>query len=402
MSIRLVHLVDENTREDAARLCTLLLRKLPTAEVSQRVIMMGTRPADLVVPEGVAVRQVARPRIWPFLWALPLQRQLRSDRPDAILAWHYAAGAAAGPEWVRALAAVVSDPDDARETSRWARAGGGGVLAEALAGMTQSGSDAFTGRSAFGSDASDVTPFICLNGTVRRRLVEAGVPMESTAVIRPGVDFAEIRRARESMNRERLGLPATGRVFLVPSPASRTGGQYYAAWATAILQHIWPDTRLIVPGLSREQRRIARLIESIGAGGVYFLPGERHSPAELLAVADALIVPALGDVPTGWIPWAMAAGVPIIGSAVPCVTEFIADRRNGFLCAPGEPHTLAVRIRTAFESPEAMATCVQTARHEAYETFRTEQCVQEFLKVIRNLAACRPALAGVQDAAIDA
>jgi glycosyltransferase involved in cell wall biosynthesis len=226
--------------------------------------------------------------------------------------------------------------------------------------------------------------------------------MGATAVIRPGVDLAELRWAREAMSREVLGLPPTGRVLLVPSPASRVGGQYYAAWAVAILHHIWPDARLIVPGLSREQRRIGRMIESIGAGHVYALPGERYSPAQLLAVADALIVPALGDIPTGWIPWAMAAGVPVIGSAVPCVTEFIADRRNGFLCPPGEPHTLAVRIRTAFESPEVMAACVQTARHEAYETFRTEQCVREFLKVIDNLAARRPALVGVQDAAIDA
>jgi glycosyltransferase involved in cell wall biosynthesis len=190
--------------------------------------------------------------------------------------------------------------------------------------------------------------------------------------------------------------------MVTASPPSRVGGQYYAVWAVAILHHIWPDAVLIVPGRSREQGRIGRLIETIYCPQAYRLTEDRYSPAELLAVADALLVPALNDVPTSWLAWAMAAGVPIIGSAVPSVSEYVADRQNGFLCRPGEPHTLAIRIRTAFESADVLSSCVQIGRHQAYEAFRSERCVEEFLKVIRNMAARRPALAGIRDVAIHA
>lgn len=373
MAIRLTHLVHEETCEDGARLCSLLLRKLPAAQVSQRVLVMGAAPAGLMLPDGLQVGQVSKPLIWPFISALPLQRRLRQERPDVLIAWSPLAAAAAGAQGRDTMLAVAADPAESSRWSRW--------------------------RSAL---ATGGVSHLCVNGTVRRTLIEAGVPADATAVIRSGIDFAEVRRARETMSREQLRIAADARVFLTTAPASRAGGQYYAAWAAAILQYIWPGTVLVVPGISVEQRRIGRLVDSIGRSDSFRLTGLRYSPAELMAVADALVVPALGDVSTGYIPWAMAAGVPIIGSAVPCVTEYIADRANGFLCRPGEPHTLAVRIRTAFDSPDVMAGCVQTARHQAYETFRAERCVEEFLRAIRNLAAGRTVLAGVQDAAVDA
>jgi hypothetical protein len=382
MAIRLVHVVEAHTPEDAVRLCSLLLRKLPASEIEQSVIVMGGRPAGLVVPDDVASRQIGEPLYFGRVLASGrLGRAVAEQRPDALFAYSAVAAAAAGScDGGVPVAAILADPGDAAESSRWILSGHGGPV--------------------------DV---ICLSGTVQRRLIERGVSMVATAVIRPGVDFAEIRQARQSVDRSQLGLPETGgqageathpRVLVTPSPPSRVGGQYHAVWAMAILHHIWPDAVMIVPGRSREQRRIARLVETIYCPRAFRLVEDRYSPAELMAVADALVVPALGDVPTGWLAWAMAAGVPMIGSAVPCIAEFVADRQNGFLCRPGEPHTLAVRVRTAFESPEVVRQCSQTARQQSYETFRSERCVEEFLKVIRNIAARQPALTAVHDAAV--
>lgn len=373
MALRLIHLVHEETCEDGARLCSLLVRKLPASQISQQVVVMGARPPGLETADTVRGVQVARPLIWPFVSALPLQRRLRQERPDALIAWSPLAAAAAGTQGRDTMLAVTADPAEAPRWSRW--------------------------RGALGTGGMSL---VGVNGTVRRALIEAGVPADVTAVIRPGIDFAELRRAHEGTHREQLGIPANARVLLTTAPASRAGGQYFGAWAAAILQHIWPVTMLVVPGVSSEQRRIARLVDSIGRRDSFRFTGCRYSPAELMAVADALLVPALDDVPTGYVPWAMAAGVPIIGSAVPCVTEYLADRANAFLCRAGEPHTLAVRIRIAFDSPGVMAECAQTARHQAYETFRAERCVDEFLRAVHNLAAGRSALAGVQDAAVDA
>ena len=80
----------------------------------------------------------------------------------------------------------------------------------------------------------------------------------------------------------------------------------------------------------------------------------------------------------------------------------MADRHNGFLCKPGEPHTLAMRIRTVFESPDLRRQCAEMARGQAYDVFRAQRCAEEYLKVFRTMAAGRRAIAEVQDAAVDA
>jgi glycosyltransferase involved in cell wall biosynthesis len=188
----------------------------------------------------------------------------------------------------------------------------------------------------------------------------------------------------------------------MPSPPSRPGGHYYGLWATAIVQMIWPHIRLVIPGRSREQERVYRFARETGRDGFCRFVEDRFSPAELIAASDGLLVPALDDIATDWLAWAMAGSVPIIGSAVPAVAELIADRHNGLLCKPGEPHTLAIRIRRAFEDRDTLARCVETARGQAFEVFRAQRCIDEHLRVIDNVAAGQPAVSGLQDAAIDA
>ncbi len=407
MPIRLTHVLDEATPEDGVRLLSLLLRLMPAGQIDQRVIVVGREPPMLRVPEGIELTRVGKRFDSAMVSAPDLQRAMRAQRPDVVHTFGAAAAAAAGT--VRAafggapVVTTICDPNEAGPSSRWWRSMGG---------------------------VSGTVDILCPSGIVQRKLVESGIPIEATAVIRPGVDFGEIRRAKETRElriaadpnprrqsgAERHGLSpphsregygyasqsAISPVLLTASPPSREGGQYFAVWAMAILHQLWPEARLIVPGASREQQRLRRLIEQVYCPQVYVLTGDRYSPAELLAVSDALVVPAIGDISTGWLAWAMAASVPIIGSAVPAVAEFIADKHNGFLCKPGEPHTLAIRIRTVLESPEMFRPCVETARSQAYDVFRAQRCVDEYLKVFRNLLRGDRAISNVQDAAIDA
>ncbi len=377
MAIRLTHILDEDTAEDGVRLLSILLRLMAAGQVQQRLIVIGRMPAGLRVPAEIEVSRIGRRFGLPIAAVYELRGVLARQQPDVIHAFSTAAAAAVGA--VRSvfggapIVTTISDPADADRTSRWWRS--------------------------ISSGAVDV---LCLSKIIQRKLIESGIPMDATAVIRPAVDFGELREAKERMRRADLGLPPKGPVFLTASPPSRAGGQFYAIWAVAMLHQIWPDLRLMIPGVSREQQRLRRLSERIYCPEVCILVEDRYTPAELLAVSDALIVPAVGETTTSWLAWAMAASVPIIGSAVPSIAEFIADRQNGFLCKPGEPHTLAMRIRTALESPDVVRQCTEQARGQAYDVFRAQRCVEEYSKVFRNLAAGERAIANVRDAAIDA
>lgn len=375
MPIRLAHLVDTATHEDAARLLSLLLGRLP-AEIAQHVLLMGPAPQGLTMGPQVSRTQVGRLFNWPAVSAISVRRSMQHVGADVALAWSAAAGATLKLVWRDAspTAAVLCDPQEAVEASRW-------------------------WRSLSGDDrAMDI---ICTAGHVQRRVIESGTPIEATAVIRPGVDFGALRRVRRDDIRARLGIDPAARVLLTSSPSTRTGGQFQAVWAAAILHYVWPDATMIVPGCSREQQRLRRLGQAIYCPQIYRFTEQAFSPAELLVASDVFVLPARGDVPTGWLAWAMAAGVTIVASAVPAVAELIADRHNGFLCKSPEPQPLAVRIREAIADTALARRCAETARQQAYEVFRAERCVDEFLRVIRNLAGGQRAAVGIMDAAID-
>jgi glycosyltransferase involved in cell wall biosynthesis len=373
VAIRLMHIVDEAAAEDAMRLLSLLLSRLPEGQVRQEVLLIGPPPPALTVPAEVVLHRVGRPFGWTLSSSIQLQRVLNARRPDLTHAWSGAAWTAVQTGTARRTTVTLVDPAEARTTGRWWRS--------------------------FGARSDGL--IVCSAKRVQRKLVEAGVPIEATTVIRPGVDFGAIREAKGRVRREDLGLPSQGQILLTSSPPSRPGGQFLAIWAMAILNQIWPDARMVVPGESREGGRLLRLIRQINCPEAYVPVGNRYSPAELLAVADALITPAGDDIPTGWLAWAMAAGVPVIGTAIPAIAELIADRHNGFLCRPGEVHTLAIRIRTALESPD-LRRCAEVARGQAYDVFRAQGCVDQYLRLFQNLQAGRTATVGIRDLAMEA
>jgi len=356
-----MHVIDESACEDGVRLLSLLLRHMPTERIGQCLLVVGQVPGLLAVPDGVEVLRVGCGSRLSVINRFAHKRIFTGQRPDVVLAYgsNAARPCSALVRHVRTpMIVTISDPADA-------------------------GSSCVVGRPE-GPDDS-IVKIICASRTIQERLVGSGIPRESIPVILPGVDFAEIESAAGSIKRADIGLPEKGKVLLTMSPPTRAGGQFYALWAAAILHNIWPDACMVIPGISKEQQRLSRLIGDIYCPQIYFPTEDRYSPAQLLAVGDMLIAPALEDVPVYWLASAMAASVPIVASTVPAVTELIEDEKNGFLCPPGQPHSLAIRIRTAADSKDKLRRCTKSARTRAGKIFGAQRCVNEYLGIIDKL-----------------
>ncbi|UCD29995.1 MAG: glycosyltransferase [Planctomycetota bacterium] len=349
MAISLTHIVDEAAGEDSVRQLSLLLEHMPAEHVRQRVILIGRKPSVLTLCEGVESIRIGQRMGWPDLKKILLRCQT-----DIVHAWSADTATAMGSVWYgrSPMMVTISDPADARRCKLW---------------------------------WFHMVNVLCPSKIVQIRLVESGIPVKATRVIRPGVDFSALKQAKNAVSRSNLGLPEKGKVLLTVSPPTRAGGQYYAVWAAAILHNIWPDACLVIPGISKEQRRLLRLIDNIYCPDIYFPTRERYGFAELLAVSDMLIVPALEDIATGWLAWAMAGSVAIVGSAVPAIMEMITDGENGFLCKPGEPHSLAIRIREAAEGRGTLRSCVRTAKNQAGELFQLKRYIDEYCEMVNNL-----------------
>lgn len=234
---------------------------------------------------------------------------------------------------------------------------------------------------------------------LRARLLTAGVAPDRVAVVRGAIDFGAINRARDDGLRARVVGDAHP-VVLMSGPASRSGGQWQGLWAAAIVKHVHHDLTVLLPCDTRERRRIVRFSDRIGVPGVLTLPDPGLGWPQLAACADVLMIPATGDVCIEPLAAAMAGGLPIVGGAVHCVAEIIADGMNGLLCTHAEPRQLAARLLTALEDEALRGRVTETARGQAYEVFGVRTFTENYRRIYENLLSGDAPSDGVRDAAM--
>lgn len=114
-------------------------------------------------------------------------------------------------------------------------------------------------------------------------------------------------------------------------------------------------SKLVVAG-SGESRFVMPLVRKARGRGfdkaIEWL-GQREDSFDLLDSADALLLPARGDVPCPLAAVAaMSRGVPVIGSATGGIPELVRDGKEAILLPPGDASALAAAMIRAIDNPE--------------------------------------------------
>ena len=118
--------------------------------------------------------------------------------------------------------------------------------------------------------------------------------------------------------------------------------------------------RLLIAGDGPERASLERLANDLGlADRVRFLgPTDRARIASLFRGAEAFVLPSRHE-PFGIVNLeAMAAGVPVVATAVGGVPEFVVDRETGLLVRPGDSAALARGINRILTERRLRDTCV--------------------------------------------
>ncbi len=312
----------------------------------------------------------------PFTAALPLRRFIESKRIDTIHAWGVCAAIAAAAARPPAVHLVVQRFDPHLTPSE----------AKSLRTLAESPRFAIA----------------CTATTVHRRLVETGLPGAVCVVIRPGVDFRRINAAKKDRTlRARLGLDSGDYVSLAAHPVTRHGGHDRALWAGFLRRYLEPSHKMVIFGDSPECHRLQRLSR--------FMPRE-HSIIwsdgdtryeEIIAIADCLVVTPMEDVSTTSIAWAMAANVPVVGSAVYAVAELIAHKHNGLLLKPDDSPPMTMKITAAINKTHTLTNEKEVARGQAFEVFSVRRFADQTLQLYQNLLDGAPVARDITDSAVE-
>jgi glycosyltransferase involved in cell wall biosynthesis len=371
---RLLHLVDASMGWEQRLAVTQLLDRLPEREFRQCVVAVDGTARTQLGPQRRSTPLFARRLGLDFLVAPALRRYIDRRRIDLIHAWGVRAAAAA--EYATharrcPIATTVFDPALARRDVNFLR-----------------GTNDPAGR-----------PVVCATQTVHRRLLEQGVDAARCVVIRVGVDFSTLNEARKSNLRYDLGLTPNHTLVVVPEPVTPTGGQFAAFWATAIRSFLDPQVRVVIPGRSREQRRLHRLAERLNFQWLIIRPGPDVPFEHLVGVADLAIVAPTEEVSGTMLAWAMAAGVPIIGTAVYSVAEAVAHDLNGILLKPAPAKRLATSLARAMGDRDHLRRLAEVARGQAFEVFGLRRFVDQHRTFYDNVLSRRGPGQGIVDAA---
>ncbi len=124
----------------------------------------------------------------------------------------------------------------------------------------------------------------------------------------------------------------------------------------------------VIVGGGPERERLESLAASLGLGARVQFAGEREHAARYLAAFDLFVLPSRSEGTPIVLLETLAAGVPVIASAVGGVPDLIAAPAEGALVPPDDAVALAAAIRAALGAPAA----AQAAARSAQEHVRRE------------------------------
>jgi glycosyltransferase involved in cell wall biosynthesis len=122
--------------------------------------------------------------------------------------------------------------------------------------------------------------------------------------------------------------------------------------------------------------------------------GQRNDIPQILGAADSFVLASQNEGNPLALMEAMAAGLPVVATAVGGVPELIVDRRSGLLVKPGDCDGLASAMLCLFRNASMRRTMAACAAEHALKTFNARRMADAYLQLYERLVAGRAPIAG--------
>lgn len=218
-----------------------------------------------------------------------------------------------------------------------------------------------------------------------------GIERDRIAVIENGVDLSAwplgSTAAREAARLE-LGIAAGHAVVLMVAAMRPEKAHEALLGALVRLRREGRKVLALLAGDGERRAALESLADSMGIRADVVFLGVRRDVARLLHASDAVVLPSHAVVET--LPLsvleAMAAGTPVIASAVGSVPDIVRDGETGLLIPPADVVTLADRIGYILDDV-ARADRMRSRAHEwvagRYSIDATTARYQELFEEVR-------------------
>lgn len=213
-----------------------------------------------------------------------------------------------------------------------------------------------------------------------RRVAEHYVPNGIRMPELPGSDQrAEVRRE--------LGLGDQDVVAVMVARLAPLKGHELLLRAVARLAPAHPELKVVLVGEGPRSDEIALLARRLGVADRLVSTGLRRDVGHLLAGADLGVLPSAHEAVPISIIEEMAAGLPVLVTAVGGLPDIVGDGEEGFVVPPGDLDALACRLGQLVADDELRRSLGKKARLRAERDLTIENTARAYERMIDGVLA---------------
>jgi glycosyltransferase involved in cell wall biosynthesis len=214
----------------------------------------------------------------------------------------------------------------------------------------------------------------------RALLQDEGPRPESVAVIENGVDLERFLSLqlppRQPESAACVGTVANLRPVKGLDVLARAAGQLHSAH---------PNLRFRVAGEGDQRAELTRLADKCGVAESFAIAGALFDVPGFLAGLDIAVLPSRAEGMSNAVLEYMAAGRPIVATAVGATPDLIIDGEHGLLVPPEDAPALAAAIDRLLRDPELAGRLGAAARRRARARYGRAAMVRRFQEFYESL-----------------
>ena len=237
------------------------------------------------------------------------------------------------------------------------------------------------------------TRLVAVSPEVRDELVGLGVaPVEKFTVIRLGIDLDSriVRGEGDGAELRRLfGVPPE--TFVVGWIGRMTAIKHLpdVLGAFALLRERGVDARLCLVGDGPDRELVERRAHELGIAREILFVGYQQDVAPYYGLFDALLLPSGNEGTPVVAIESLAAGTPVVATAVGGVPDVVENGTDGFLAPVGDVEALAGALERLARNPELRAEMGRAGRARTLPRYRVDRLVDDVDALYRVLLAER-------------
>ena len=205
------------------------------------------------------------------------------------------------------------------------------------------------------------------------------IPERKVSVIQNGCSIERVDplKAHPEGIRESLGFSQSDLVLLVMARLEAQKGHCILLQALSLLRAEIPTIRLICLGTGTLKDELTKTVRELGLEDIVRFVGFRSNVGDWLAAADIGVLPSFYEGLPLTAVETLAAGIPLVATAVDGTPEVVIDGETGYLVPPGDPAAMAEAIGRLARQPELRRKFALAGRDRILKQFTIQRQVEQ-------------------------